>query len=252
MSANHADRARSATVRSQADAWRTVSDVPAALGAPDPAVDTYATAGHWSAELDGETTRLLIGAVPAAFHTGIQDILLIAYALAWGEYSRSGDIPIGIDVEGHGRDEGLAADIDLSRTVGWFTAKYPTVLRVGSLDWAQVCAGDAALGGVVKAAKEQLRALPDGLGYGLLRYLDTGAGMSGPDPALGFNYLGRVATGAPAEGADQLWTVSANGPTLSALVGAVPMSLAHSVELNAATVDAGAGPPAPGGRGVPA
>ena len=56
--------------------------------------------------------------------------------------------------------------MDLSRTVGWFTTKYPVALNVGGLDWAQVLAGEAALGAVIKDAKEQLRALPDGVTYG--------------------------------------------------------------------------------------
>ena len=103
--------------------------------------------------------------------------------------------PIGIDVEGHGRHEELAADVDLSRTVGWFTTKYPVSLTVGGLHWTQVMAGDAALGAIIKDAKEQLRALPDGLTYGLLRYLNPDVDLAGPDPPIGFNYFGRL--GAP-------------------------------------------------------
>ncbi len=112
------------------------------------------------------------------------------------EFLGTGDAPIGIDVEGHGRDEELAPDVDLSRTVGWFTTKYPVALTVGGLRWAQVVAGDAALGAVIKDAKEQLRALPDGLTYGLLRYLNPDVDLAGPDPAIGFNYLGRLGAGA--------------------------------------------------------
>ena len=91
-------------------------------------MDTYASAGQMSVELDAETTRLLLGEVPAAFHAGVQDILLIAFGLAWAEFLGTGGAPIGIDVEGHGRHEELAADVDLSRTVGWFTTKYPVAL----------------------------------------------------------------------------------------------------------------------------
>ena len=126
--------------------------------------------------LDTETTRTLLGEVPAAFHAGLQDILLIAFALACAEFLGTGGAPIGIDVEGHGRQEELVApdeQVDLSRTVGWFTTKYPVALSVGALDWAQVTAGEAALGAVIKDAKEQLRTLPDGATYGLLRYLNT-------------------------------------------------------------------------------
>ena len=56
----------------QADAWRQVTAAPAALPAVQPALDTYASAGHLSVSLDAETTRLLLGEVPAAFHAGIK------------------------------------------------------------------------------------------------------------------------------------------------------------------------------------
>ena len=138
---------------------------------------------------------MLLGEVPAAFHAGVQDILLIAFGLALAEFLGTGGAPIGIDVEGHGRHEELAADVDLSRTVGWFTTKYPVSLAVGGLSWAQVIAGDAALGAVIKDAKEQLRALPDGLTYGLLRYLNPDVDLDGLDPTIGFNYLGRLGGG---------------------------------------------------------
>ena len=76
---------------------------------------------------------MLLGEVPAAFHAGVQDILLIAFGLAVAEFLGTGGAPIGIDVEGHGRHEELGADVDLSRTVGWFTTKYPVALAVGGL-----------------------------------------------------------------------------------------------------------------------
>ena len=135
-------------------------------------------------ELDVETTRMLLGEVPAAFHAGINDILLIAFGLALTEFlaglgAGTPGAPIVIDAEGHGRQEELAEDVDLSRTVGWFTTKYPVALNVGGLDWAQVLAGDAALGAVIKDAKEQLRSLPDGLSYGVLRYLNDDVDLDG-------------------------------------------------------------------------
>ncbi|MGH3960826.1 amino acid adenylation domain-containing protein, partial [Mycobacterium sp.] len=174
-----AERAHRPEVVEQADAWRQVAMVPAALPAVQPAVDTYASAGLLSVELDAETTRTLLGEVPAAFHAGVQDILLIAFALAWAEFLGNPGAPIGIDVEGHGRHEELGTDVDLSRTVGWFTTKYPVSLAVGGLSWTQVVAGEAALGAVIKEAKEQLRALPDGLTYGLLRYLNLEVDLAG-------------------------------------------------------------------------
>ena len=125
---------------------------------------------------------MLLGEVPAAFHAGIHDILLIAFGLAFAEFLGTGGAPIGIEVEGHGRQEELGADVDLSRTVGWFTTKYPVALAVGGLSWAQVVAGEAALGAVIKDAKEQLRALPDpsDLWCAALSEPRGGAGRVGP------------------------------------------------------------------------
>ncbi|WP_420716201.1 amino acid adenylation domain-containing protein [Mycobacterium sp. 94-17] len=236
-----AERARHPDVVDQAATWRRVAAAPAALPAVQPAVDTLATAGHTSMSLDVETTRMLLGEVPAAFHAGVQDILLIAFGLAVAEYAGAGDAPVGIDVEAHGRDEDLAAGVDLTRTVGWFTAKYPVALSVGGLDWAQVLAGDTALGAIVKDAKEQLRALPDPLTYGLLRYLNPEVQLGGPDPAIVFNYLGGLGAAA-AEVASDLWRLSAQGLSATGATGAIPMPLAHTVELNAATADTGTGP----------
>jgi glycopeptidolipid biosynthesis protein len=226
----------------QAEAWRRVASVPAALPAVRPEVDTYVSAEQLSAELDVETTRLLLGEVPAAFHAGVQDILLIAFGLAWAEFLGTGDSPIGIGVEGHGRHEELAPNVDLSRTVGWFTTKYPVSLAVGELGWAQVMAGDAALGPVIKDAKEQLRTLPDPLTYGLLRYANDEVDLHGSDPVIGFNYLGRLGAGTAAELSGDLWRISEEGLSVAGAATAVPLPLMHTVDLNAGTMDTEAGP----------
>nr|WP_264028656.1 non-ribosomal peptide synthetase [Mycobacterium mantenii] len=234
-----AEYAQSPAVAAQADAWRQVAATPAALPAVQPE-DTYATAGQLSAALDVDTTRLLLGEVPAAFHAGVQDILLIAFGLAFTEFLGEA-APIGIDIEGHGRQEEVASHVDLSRTVGWFTTKYPAALKInGTLTWSQVVAGETALGAVIKDAKEQLRALPDGLTYGLLRYLNTEVDLDGADPAIGFNYLGRLAAGADLS--EELWRVSEDSLSSAAVATAVAMPLAHTVELNAGTMDTAAGP----------
>ncbi|OHU21387.1 non-ribosomal peptide synthetase [Mycobacteroides franklinii] len=243
-----AEHARHPDVVSQADAWRQVGSIASSLAAPQPDEDTFATAGYLTEFLDAETTHMLLGEVPAAFHAGVHEILLIAFALAWAQHLGTGGAPIAIDVEGHGRQEELtgrdgAADrsVDLSRTVGWFTTKYPVSLAVGGLRWTQVVAGDAALGAVIKEAKEQLRALPDGLTYGLLRYLNPDVDLPESDPAIGFNYLGRL--GAPAAYASgDVWRFSQDGLSLTGAAGAMPIALPHTVELNAVTIDTDTGP----------
>ncbi|EUA32927.1 condensation domain protein [Mycobacterium xenopi 4042] len=64
------EHARRPDVVGTVEAWRQVATTPAALPALHPVVDTFAAAGHLSASLDTETTRMLLGAVPAAFHAG--------------------------------------------------------------------------------------------------------------------------------------------------------------------------------------
>ncbi len=102
-------------------------------------------------------------------------------------------------------------------------------------------AGEAALGAVIKDAKEQLRALPDPLTYGVLRYLNTDVDLDGSDPAIGFNYLGRLG-GAAAEVSDDLWRLSQDGLSVSGAATAIPMPLMHTVGLNAGTLDTDTGP----------
>ncbi|MCP4435955.1 MAG: AMP-binding protein, partial [Actinomycetia bacterium] len=236
-----AEHAYAPEVVAQAQTWRQVAATPAVLPAVRPGADTYQSAGRLSVSLDVETTRLLLGEVPAAFHAGIHDILVIGFGLALGQWLGSGGAPIGIDVEGHGRHEELGPDVDLSRTVGWFTAKYPVALRMGGLSWAQVVAGEAGLGALIKDAKEQLRALPDALSYGVLRYVNTEVDLGGPDPVIGFNYLGRLGTAAP-ETSGVLWQLSGDSVSIIGAAGKVPMALAHTVELDAVIVDTEAGP----------
>ncbi|MGA9677504.1 MAG: amino acid adenylation domain-containing protein, partial [Mycobacterium sp.] len=240
-----AEYARRPDVVQQAEAWRQIAATPTGVAAVQPAVDTYASAGNLSELLDADTTRMLLGEVLTAFHAGVHEVLLIAFAVAWAEFLGSGGTPIVIDVEGHGRQEELGAldgQVDLSRTVGWFTTKYPVALNVGGLSWAQVVAGEAGLGTVLKDAKEQLRALPDGLTYGVLRYLNSGVDLAGSDPMIAFNYLGRLGAGA-AEASGELWRICQDGwSSVTGVAAAIPMPLMHTVELNAGTVDTDAGP----------
>ena len=113
-----------------------------------------------------------------------------------------------IDLEGHGRE--AAGGMDLSRTVGWFTSVFPVRLDVGAISVDEALAGGAAAGRALKQVKEQLRAVPGrGLGYGLLRYVngETAGQLAGyAERQIGFNYLGRFATGG--EGAGD-WSIGA-------------------------------------------
>ncbi|MEG8184683.1 non-ribosomal peptide synthetase, partial [Nocardia terpenica] len=217
--------------------WQRIQATPDPLigaRALDPARDTATTMQRLVLQLPATVTGPLLGAVPAAFHGEINDVLLAALARAIRRWRGSGDAVL-VDVEGHGRQE-FAADLDLSRTVGWFTTVYPVCLDPG----------DTTITETVKRVKEHLRAIPDkGIGYGLLRYLnpDTAAQLTGPDPQIGFNYLGRFGSEGFARKA-QAGVQAPAGPdaAMTSLSGLdAGMSLAHVVEVNAITEDSGDG-----------
>ena len=140
-----------------------------------------------SVRLDAERTRQLLQQAPSAYRTQVNDLLLTALARVLCRWT--GEASALIQLEGHGR-ETLFDEIDLTRTVGWFTSAYPLRLTP--------CANEesAGQGASIKAIKEQLRAVPHkGLGYGVLRYLADDASRASmtalPIAPITFNYLGQ-------------------------------------------------------------
>ncbi|NJO81278.1 MAG: non-ribosomal peptide synthase/polyketide synthase [Blastochloris sp.] len=183
--------AASATLAAEHSYWQAVhaAEVPALP--VDTLVDRTQLVGGETATvsivLDAATTQALLQQVPAAYNTQINDILLTALAQALTEWT--GGTQVRIALEGHGRHaEYIPGDeLDVTRTVGWFTTLYPVLLDLG---------GEPELGVQVCAIKEQLRAIPQqGLGYGLLRYLGTTditkALSQSALPEVSFNYLGQ-------------------------------------------------------------
>src|SRR5262249_6223947 len=107
-----------------------------------------------------EVTGPLLTSVPAAFHGGVNDVVLTGLALAiaqWRRHHGCGEhSAVLVDVEGHGREE-IIDGVDLSRTVGWFTSLFPVCLDPGTLGWDELCAGGPGVGQAIKRVKEQLR-----------------------------------------------------------------------------------------------
>ncbi|WP_257168771.1 non-ribosomal peptide synthetase [Bradyrhizobium sp. SRS-191] len=130
--------------------------------------------------LDAAETQALLQEVPEVYHTEINDVLLTALAQAFAGLTGAPRLLVGL--EGHGREE-LFDDVDITRTVGWFTSLFPVLLDVD---------GASDPGAALKRVKEQLRAVPQrGVGYGVLRYLH-GADLPAPDVEVSFNYLGQL------------------------------------------------------------
>jgi non-ribosomal peptide synthase protein (TIGR01720 family) len=134
-----------------------------------------------------ETSRLLHEIAPAQ-QAQLADLLLAAWARTVSRWTASPHV--SLHLEGHGREE-LFDDVDLSRTVGWFTAMFPFGIDLDGADTIEQA---------IHAVKDELRALPKhGIGYGLLAHLSSDGELrrqlaQRPQPAISFNYLGRFAT----------------------------------------------------------
>ncbi|MCG7317691.1 non-ribosomal peptide synthetase [Brevibacillus laterosporus] len=135
-------------------------------------------------ELTIEQTENLLRNVNHSYHTEVNDILLTAVGLAFKDWAKTNQLIINL--EGHGRED-IMNDMNISRTVGWFTSQYPVVLDLDNSE-------DISL--QIKQVKENLRHIPNkGVGYDILRYLtikELRPSLSfGLQPEVSFNYLGQ-------------------------------------------------------------
>ncbi|MZQ80588.1 amino acid adenylation domain-containing protein [Paenibacillus sp. 5J-6] len=150
---------------------------------------------NWSAEM----TEKLVKETGKAYNTDMDVTLLTALALAMEAWT--GRKEVLVQLEGHGR-EAIMPELNVSRTVGWFTSMYPVRLEMHGSD---------NLGYQIKSVKESLRQVPNkGTGYGLLKYLtppelkeDLNFTLQ---PQISFNYLGQLEL--DEEAANNGWKVS--------------------------------------------
>jgi amino acid adenylation domain-containing protein/non-ribosomal peptide synthase protein (TIGR01720 family) len=132
--------------------------------------------------LDREHTARLVQDCFLPYHTGMNDILVTALSAALQQVLQAQDLVL--NMEAHGRED-IGGGLDLTRTIGWFTAAYPVVLHPGT-------ANDARQ--LLIAVKDCLHRVPHkGIGYGILRYINRRPYSS--KPPVNFNYLGDFGEG---------------------------------------------------------
>ncbi len=181
--------ARSAEQRAEVPVW---DDPGYARLAPfpydfDPAIalNVARLSGEERAELTAEQTQTLLSRAADCHGAGIQALLVGALVSVLHDWS--GSKTLLVDMESHGR-EALFDDIDISRTVGWFTAIYPILVDVD---------GSGNLDECVQAVARSLRRVPNhGVGFGLLKYLgdadDRAILDQLPRPRVAFNFMGHL------------------------------------------------------------
>ncbi|XLS27836.1 amino acid adenylation domain-containing protein [Flavobacteriaceae bacterium M23B6Z8] len=134
--------------------------------------------------LSSEYVTRLETEVHKAFNTEINDILLAALALSVNECFGLKKVPVML--EGHGREK-LEEEININRTIGWFTSEFPVVLDTSLSE---------DLATFIKTIKDYLHKVPNsGIGYGLLKYVAIDRSsevINAGTPQIAFNYLGKV------------------------------------------------------------
>ncbi|HZG18214.1 MAG TPA: amino acid adenylation domain-containing protein [Candidatus Bathyarchaeia archaeon] len=139
---------------------------------------------HIKTLLSQDETLHLLKNAHHPYATEMNDLLLAALGLAI--HSWSGLERIVIQLEGHGRED-IMEDMNITRTIGWFTSQYPVLLDLRYSD---------DLSRHIKTTKEDLRKIPNkGIGYEILRYVthpNRKTHMHFPrQPEINFNYLGQ-------------------------------------------------------------
>lgn len=148
--------------------------------------NTIASADTVSITLSIEETKALSQEVTVAYRVQMEEILLTALVQTNALWTKTRSLLV--DLEGNGRNV-IFDDIDVTRTVGWFTNIAPAFLDLEEHQQP---------GEALKLVKEQLRSFPSqGLGYGVLRYLSedtiiTEKMRSLPPAEVIFLYLGNL------------------------------------------------------------
>ncbi len=208
-----ASYARTEAIAAAGEWWRASAAAPVPLLPLDhehsESLNMIGAAASIDVPLSAADTKALLQDVPKVYHTQINDVLLTALLLAVTPWT---DSPVlAVTLEGHGRDP-LFDDVDVARTVGWFTSLAPIRLTLSSSD---------DLGAALCAVKEQLRGVPGGITtYGALRYLESDASLratlaTAPAPQISFNYLGQYGASSADEASPVRTIDAAVGPMIS-------------------------------------
>lgn len=152
-------------------------------------VNNEASSRVFDVSLDEAETSALLRTLQTSCRAKFDEALLACLGQTFHEWTGG---PLLVDIEGHGR-EPIFPDIDLSRTVGWFTTIYPVVIDLAN-------SGEPI--DAIEGVKSQLRSVQHGgIDYGVRRYLSPQSKLvEQPKPEVSFLYLGKVDQGLTTSG----------------------------------------------------
>lgn len=171
--------ADSALLQGASARWQAVEHQLSHLPKDEPqAPNREQDAAQLHVQLTAAQTQALTQAAHRVLKADVQDLLVAA--LGQGLHACFEVAQLGLMMESHGRNSVLA--LDLSRTVGWFTAMFPVLLPR--------CQPDALL--YLMEVKEAIREYVGvGSHYGIWRYLAADKPAPAPVAEVCFNYLGQ-------------------------------------------------------------
>jgi len=143
--------------------------------------NTYGQALRIDHKFSSITSQKIIKDLQRVYGTGVQTILVAALAKTFSEWT--GRQEVAITMESLGRHEG-DFEVDVSRTVGWFTALYPLYVDISPSEWPDV----------IRTVKEKMNEeAVNGAFFGVGKYLGNDEDLrSLPYPQISFNYHGNV------------------------------------------------------------
>ncbi|WTL34041.1 amino acid adenylation domain-containing protein [Nocardia sp. NBC_01503] len=184
----NAERAQRPDTVGELTWWRTALATAAAGVAADPTADR--SRGRITVAITG-TGAAAVDAVARRYAATVDEVLLTALAVAcWDEESESVRATLGSVVRLVA--DGRRGDPAGQYAVGAFSTGYPFPLAATGVDHDDVRRGGAAAGQAITRVRDALLAVPSqGVGFGLLRYLNPAAAavLSGlPQGRIGFRY----------------------------------------------------------------
>ncbi len=128
--------------------------------------------------LGEQETQYLLTDANKIYNTDTLTLMLVALAKTLNDWTE--DDCFVIEMENHGRH---IHNIDLSKTIGWFTAMYPLKLKIDTNNISKQ----------IMSIKEQVKITPNnGIGYGVLKFIKQELrDVKHSKPQIRFNYLGQ-------------------------------------------------------------
>lgn len=130
---------------------------------------------------DEEITKLIKNVIPQSYKLNINEILVAVFVVSYLQTFNSKKVFFNLEL--HGRDI-VKMDLNISRTVGWFTSEYPQLITCNC--------NNKGIVELIDDIKSQLRSIPHkGQTYEMLKYYGK-YNLGIPEPDINFNYMGEV------------------------------------------------------------